>query len=160
MAWVYLVFAGFFEVAFTTCLKLSDNFTNRWWSAGFFISITLSFFLLNKAVQTIPLGTGYAVWTGIGAVGTALVGIFYFSRARLFLEGVFYHPPHRLNNRFESCVSLKGLYQVFFHLIPQPMAFVFGVATVCPASKASTASSTYFLLALPAFLLLLSIVPI
>ena len=89
MAWVYLVFAGLFEVAFTTCLKLSDNFTNRWWSAVFFISITLSFFLLNKAVQTIPLGTGYAVWTGIGAVGTALVGIFVFHEPAFFWRVFF-----------------------------------------------------------------------
>ena len=78
MAWVLLVIAGLFEVAFTTCLKLSDNFKNPVWSIAFFVSISLSFFLLNKAVQTIPLGTGYAVWTGIGAVGTTLIGIFFF----------------------------------------------------------------------------------
>jgi quaternary ammonium compound-resistance protein SugE len=89
MAWIYLISAGLFEVAFTTCLKLSDNFTHRWWSIGFFISISLSFFLLNKAVQTIPLGTGYAVWTGIGAVGTALVGIFVFNEPAFFWRVFF-----------------------------------------------------------------------
>jgi quaternary ammonium compound-resistance protein SugE len=78
MAWIYLIIAGFFEIGFTTSLKLSDNFTHRWWSMAFMISISMSFFLLNKAVQTIPLGTGYAVWTGIGAIGTVLVGIFFF----------------------------------------------------------------------------------
>ena len=78
MAWFYLVLAGLFEVAFTTSLKLSNNFTNLRWSIGFFISISLSFVLLNKAVQTIPMGTGYAVWTGIGAVGTTIVGIILF----------------------------------------------------------------------------------
>jgi quaternary ammonium compound-resistance protein SugE len=78
VAWIYLILAGFFEVAFTTCLKLSNNFTVLKYSIGFFISSILSFYLLNKAVQTIPLGTGYAVWTGIGAVGTALIGIFLF----------------------------------------------------------------------------------
>lgn len=78
MAWVLLVIAGLFEVAFTTCLKLSDNFKNLGWSLAFFVSISLSFFLLNKAIQDIPLGTGYAVWTGIGAVGTTLVGILFF----------------------------------------------------------------------------------
>ena len=78
MAWVLLVIAGLFEVAFTTCLKLSDNFKNLGWSLAFFVSISLSFFLLNKAIQDIPLGTGYAVWTGIGAVGTTLIGIFFF----------------------------------------------------------------------------------
>jgi quaternary ammonium compound-resistance protein SugE len=89
MAWVYLVCAGLFEVAFTTCLKLSNNFTHRWWSTGFFISITLSFYFLNKAIQTIPLGTGYAVWTGIGAVGTAVVGIFIFHEPAFFRRVFF-----------------------------------------------------------------------
>jgi quaternary ammonium compound-resistance protein SugE len=78
MYWIILVVAGLFEVAFTTCLKLSENFTNLRWSVGFFISITLSFLLLNKAVQVIPMGTAYAVWTGIGAVGTAILGILMF----------------------------------------------------------------------------------
>lgn len=78
MAWMILITAGLFEVAFTTCLKLSDNFKNTGWSIGFFISISLSFFLLNKAIQTIPIGTAYAVWTGIGAIGTALMGMILF----------------------------------------------------------------------------------
>jgi len=89
MAWLYLVCAGLFEVAFTTCLKLSNNLTDRWWSTGFFISISLSFYLLNKAIQTIPLGTGYAIWTGIGAVGTALVGIFIFHEPAFFWRVFF-----------------------------------------------------------------------
>lgn len=78
MAWIYLIIAGLFEVGFTTSLKLSDNFVNRWWSAAFFVSITLSFHFLNKAIQTIPIGTAYAVWTGIGAVGTVLIGMILF----------------------------------------------------------------------------------
>ena len=89
MAWIILVLAGLFEVAFTTCLKMSDNFKHLWWSIGFFISITLSFLLLNKAIQTIPLGTGYAVWTGIGAVGTALIGIFVFKEPAFFWRVFF-----------------------------------------------------------------------
>jgi len=75
MPWIILVIAGLFEVGFTTCLKLSDNFSNLKWSIGFFICITLSFLLLNKAIQHIPMGTAYAVWTGIGAVGTVIIGI-------------------------------------------------------------------------------------
>jgi quaternary ammonium compound-resistance protein SugE len=78
MAWFFLALAGLFEVAFTTSLKLSDNFSNKPWAAAFLISITLSFVFLNKAIQTVPIGTAYAVWTGIGAVGTALVGIVLF----------------------------------------------------------------------------------
>jgi quaternary ammonium compound-resistance protein SugE len=89
MGWLYLIFAGLFEVAFTTCLKLSNNFTHRWWSIGFFLSISLSFYLLNKAIQTIPIGTGYAVWTGIGAVGTALMGIFLFNEPSAFWRVFF-----------------------------------------------------------------------
>lgn len=89
MAWFILVLAGLFEVAFTTCLKLSDNFKNTWWSIAFFISISLSFYLLNKAIQTIPLGTGYAVWTGIGAVGTALIGILVFKEPAHFWRVFF-----------------------------------------------------------------------
>jgi quaternary ammonium compound-resistance protein SugE len=84
MAWLFLIFAGLFEVAFTTCLKLSDNLTHRWWTVGFCVSISLSFYLLNKAIQTIPLGTGYAVWTGIGAAGTAILGIFVFNEPAFF----------------------------------------------------------------------------
>ena len=89
MAWFILVLAGLFEVAFTTCLKMSDNFKHIGWSIAFFVSITLSFALLNKAVQTIPLGTGYAVWTGIGAVGTALIGILVFKEPAFFWRVFF-----------------------------------------------------------------------
>jgi quaternary ammonium compound-resistance protein SugE len=78
MGWLYLIIAGLFEIGFTTCLKLSANFSNLKWSLGFFICITASFYLLNKAIQTIPMGTAYAVWTGIGAVGTVLVGIMVY----------------------------------------------------------------------------------
>lgn len=89
MAWIYLICAGLFEVAFTTSLKLSNNFTHRWWSVLFFVSISLSFYLLNKAIQTIPIGTGYAVWTGIGAVGTAIVGILIFKEPAFFWRVFF-----------------------------------------------------------------------
>lgn len=78
MPWITLIIAGLFEVGFTTCLKLSNNFSDWKWSAGFFICITLSFVLLNKAIQFIPIGTGYAVWTGIGAVGTVIIGMLFF----------------------------------------------------------------------------------
>jgi quaternary ammonium compound-resistance protein SugE len=89
MAWIYLVIAGLFEVAFTTSLKFSNNFSNAKWSVAFFVSIYLSFHFLNTAIQKIPLGTAYAVWTGIGAVGTALVGIFVFSEPSDFWRVFF-----------------------------------------------------------------------
>lgn len=78
MAWLLLILAGLFEIGFTTSLKLSQNFSNVKWTILFFISITLSFLLLNKAIQTIPIGTAYAVWTGIGAAGTVIAGILFF----------------------------------------------------------------------------------
>ncbi|WP_419803630.1 DMT family transporter [Mucilaginibacter sp.] len=78
MAWFYLILGGLFEVGFTTCLKFSNNFSNLKWSIAFFICIILSFLLMNKAIQTLPIGTAYAVWTGIGAAGSVLIGIFIF----------------------------------------------------------------------------------
>lgn len=78
MSWFYLIIAGLFEVGFTTSLKLSNSFSNRWWATLFLVSITLSFYFLNKAIENIPMGTAYAVWTGIGAVGTVIVGMILF----------------------------------------------------------------------------------
>lgn len=89
MAWFFLILAGLFEVAFTTSLKLSNNFSNKPWVVAFFVSITLSFVFLNKAIQTIPIGTGYAVWTGIGAAGTAFVGIVLFKEPSDFWRMFF-----------------------------------------------------------------------
>jgi quaternary ammonium compound-resistance protein SugE len=81
MAWILLVLAGLFEIGFTTCLtKAKDSSGNIYifWICGFFISVTLSMYLLYKASQTLPMGTAYAVWTGIGAAGTAIIGILFF----------------------------------------------------------------------------------
>ena len=78
-----------FEVGFTTCLKLSEGFTKIVPSIGFFIFSASSFLLLNKVIKTIPLGTAYAVWTGIGAVGTVLIGIFFFKESTEFLKLFF-----------------------------------------------------------------------
>ena len=89
MSWILLVLAGMFEVGFTTCLKLSEGFTKIVPSIGFFIFSASSFLLLNKVIKTIPLGTAYAVWTGIGAVGTVLIGIFFFKESAEFLKLFF-----------------------------------------------------------------------
>lgn len=78
MAWIFLIMAGVFEIGFTTCLKLCEGFTKLWPSVGFAICAILSFGLLTLAIKGIPLGTAYAVWTGIGAFGTALVGMIFF----------------------------------------------------------------------------------
>ena len=76
--WTALIVAGIFEVGFTTLLKLTDGFTKYFYIALFMISAILSFYFLTQAMKTIPLGTAYAVWTGIGAFGTVLVGIFFY----------------------------------------------------------------------------------
>lgn len=89
MAWLYLVIAGCFEVGFTTSLKLSNNFSNVKWSVAFFVCIYLSFHFLNQATKTIPMGTGYAVWTGIGAVGTAIIGMVFFNEPTYFSRVFF-----------------------------------------------------------------------
>lgn len=75
MAWLLLALAGLFEVGFTTCLRYTDGFRNIGWNIGFLVCAFLSFGLLERAAKTIPLGTSYAVWVGIGAVGTVLVGV-------------------------------------------------------------------------------------
>ena len=80
MNWIILIIAGLFEVGFATCLgKAREEHTNTAaWLTGFGVCLAASMYLLFKASQTIPLGTSYAVWTGIGAVGTAIVGIIVF----------------------------------------------------------------------------------
>jgi quaternary ammonium compound-resistance protein SugE len=79
MGWLYLLIAGLFEVGFTTFLKLSEGFTKPWPSVVFLICSALSFWFLTLAMDTIPLGTAYAVWTATGAFGTALIGIIFYS---------------------------------------------------------------------------------
>ncbi|NJW52564.1 DMT family transporter [Salinimicrobium oceani] len=103
MNWLLLIIAGLFEVGFATCLgkaKETSGSTAMWWMAGFFICLTLSMTLLYKATQTLPIGTAYAVWTGIGAFGTVLIGIF-----------VFKEPVHfwRLFFLFTLITSIIGL---------------------------------------------------
>lgn len=81
MNWIILIIAGFFEVAFTSCLgkaQQSSGTTAYLWYTAFVVTCSISMLLLIKATQTLPVGTAYAVWTGIGAVGTVLIGIFVF----------------------------------------------------------------------------------
>lgn len=75
MSWFYLILAGLSEIVWAYGLKMTDGFTQLWWSVGTIFFMFVSFFLFAKAMRTIPVGTAYAVFTGIGAAGTALVGI-------------------------------------------------------------------------------------
>lgn len=87
MNWIILIIAGLFEVGFAFCLGKAKEAAAGdacWWYTGFLVSLTLSMLLLIKATQTLPIGTAYAVWTGIGAIGTVMVGILVFKEPATF----------------------------------------------------------------------------
>lgn len=104
MNWIILIIAGLFEVAFAFCLgKAKETNGNEmyFWYAGFLVALFISMVLLIKATQTLPIGTAYAIWTGIGAVGTVLVGIFVFKEPASFLRIFF------ITTLIASIVGLK-----------------------------------------------------
>lgn len=106
MNWIILIIAGLFEVAFAFCLGKAKTTTGNemyLWYVGFLVALTISMGLLIKATQTLPIGTAYAVWTGIGAVGTVLVGIFVFKEPATFLRLLF------LTTLIGSVVGLKAV---------------------------------------------------
>ncbi|MBK9290731.1 MAG: multidrug efflux SMR transporter [Bacteroidetes bacterium] len=106
MHWFILITAGLFEVAFAFCLgkaRLSEGGTMWLWYAGFAVSLFASMALLIKATQVLPIGTAYAVWTGIGAAGTALLGILVFREPAGFLRLFF------LFTLIASIVGLKAV---------------------------------------------------
>lgn len=77
MAWFLVIVAGLFETVFAVSLKLSDGFSRLWWSLAFIASAAVSFGLLSYGLRSLPVGSAYAVWTGIGAAGTAVVGMVF-----------------------------------------------------------------------------------
>ncbi|NLD54151.1 MAG: quaternary ammonium compound efflux SMR transporter SugE [Burkholderiaceae bacterium] len=81
MAWIILVIAGAFEIAWAIGLKYTEGFTRLWPTVGTVIAMVVSVLLLGLAMRSLPVGTAYAVWTGIGAVGTAALGIVLFGEA-------------------------------------------------------------------------------
>lgn len=81
MSWVILFIAGLLEVGWAIGLKYTDGFTKPWPTIGTVISLVASFLLLGLALKTLPVGTAYAIWVGIGAVGTALLGILLFGES-------------------------------------------------------------------------------
>jgi quaternary ammonium compound-resistance protein SugE len=104
MSWLILIIAGLFETGFATCLgkaKESTGSASYWWMTGFFICLAISMWLLFTATKTLPIGTAYAVWTGIGAVGTVLVGIFVFHEPATFWRIFF------LTTLIASIIGLK-----------------------------------------------------
>ena len=105
-SWLILVTAGLFEVAFAACLaqaKVSTGTKVYFWYGCFLVALTASMALLVKATQSLPIGTAYAVWTGIGAVGTAIVGIIFFKDPITFWRMFF------LVTLIGSIVGLKAV---------------------------------------------------
>jgi quaternary ammonium compound-resistance protein SugE len=106
MNWLILIVAGLFEVGFASCLGKAKQVSGTeaaWWYAGFAVCLTISMILLIKATQSIPIGTAYAVWTGVGAVGTVIVGIFFFQEPADFWRILF------LSLLIGSIVGLKAV---------------------------------------------------
>ncbi|MDK2977695.1 MAG: quaternary ammonium compound-resistance protein SugE [Bacteroidales bacterium] len=89
MAWVYLLIAGIFEISWAIGMKYTHGFTRFWPVVFTLVSMFLSVYLLSLATKTIPIGTAYAVWTGIGIVGTSVLGIFLFNEPVEVLRIVF-----------------------------------------------------------------------
>ena len=109
MNWILLILGGLFEVGFTTSLgkaKLTSGTESMLWYGCFVLCLFASMGLLIKATQTLPLGTAYAVWTGIGAVGTVLIGIIFFKESADFWRIFFI---------FTLIASIIGLKAVSSH---------------------------------------------
>jgi len=105
MNWLLLIIAGLFEVGFASCLgKAKEPGSNTFlWMTGFYICLGVSMLLLYLATRTLPIGTAYAVWTGIGAVGTVLVGIFFFNEPADFWRLFF------ITMLISSIIGLKAV---------------------------------------------------
>lgn len=89
MAWVYLVVAGIFEVVWSTAMKLSAGFSRPLPSIIMVVGMLFSFFLLTIATKTLPLGTAYAIWTGIGALGAVIIGVIAFQEPLTLARCIF-----------------------------------------------------------------------
>jgi len=89
MSWIYLFIAGLFEIGWAVGLKYTAGFTKLWPSVITIIGMILSFYFLSNAIKTIPIGTAYAIWTGIGAVGTAILGMILFGESKELIRIFF-----------------------------------------------------------------------
>lgn len=104
MNWILLIIAGLFEVAFAACLGKAKEATGMevtYWYIGFLVCLSISMLLLVKVTQELPIGTAYAAWTGIGAIGTVLIGIFVFKEPATFWRLFF------ISTLIMSLVGLK-----------------------------------------------------
>ncbi len=88
-AWIYLILAGVLEVGFASMIKLTENFTKLVPTIIFALFAISSFYCLTKAVETLPIGTAYAIWTGVGAFGTIIIGIIFYNEPASLLRLFF-----------------------------------------------------------------------
>jgi quaternary ammonium compound-resistance protein SugE len=86
MAWIWLLLAGAAEIGWMVELRFTGNFTHLWWSAATLSTMGLSLLFVSFAIREIPMGTAYAVWTGVGAAGIAIVGMLFFGEPRTLLR--------------------------------------------------------------------------
>ena len=89
MAWIFLMIAGIFEVIWAIGLKYTEGFTKLYPSIVTVVGMAISFYFLSMAVKTLPIGTAYAIWTGIGALGAVILGMILFGEPRNFLRLMF-----------------------------------------------------------------------
>lgn len=110
MNWIVLVIAGFFEAGFAFCLgkmKGLSGIEYYLWGVGFLVCLAVSMVLLAKAVHTIPIGTAYPVWTGIGAVSTVILGIIFFHEPISFALNIFHYHADCIDSRFENGLNFS-----------------------------------------------------
>jgi quaternary ammonium compound-resistance protein SugE len=92
MGWIYLILAGILEIGFATSLKMSDGFTKLWPTVAFVFFSILSLWFLTLSMKSIPVGTAYSIWTGIGVFGTSVLGVLFFGDpigfGRIFFLGM------------------------------------------------------------------------
>ncbi len=89
ISWIYLIAAGLLEITWATLLKLSDGFSKLEYTIPTIIVMVGSFYYLSQAIKTLPLGTSYAIWTGIGALGATIVGVLYFKEPMTAVRLIF-----------------------------------------------------------------------
>ncbi|MBU1013848.1 MAG: multidrug efflux SMR transporter [Bacteroidetes bacterium] len=89
MAWIYLFLAGIFEIVWAIALKYSNGFSKLWPSVITTIGMAISIYFLAQALKTLPIGVAYAVWTGIGAIGTVILGMILFDESKDLIKIIF-----------------------------------------------------------------------
>jgi quaternary ammonium compound-resistance protein SugE len=148
MNWILLIVAGLFEVAFAACLgkaRETAGIEATYWYVGFLACLAISMFLLVRVTQVLPIGTAYAVWTGIGTVGTVLLGILIFKEPATFWRLFCIHPTLVGWIRFRLFISCFNIININKHFVT-----FFKESTVCCDNTTTAKSKISILLFSPA----------